>query len=289
MEFIQRGSHPVSIRDNMIAVETREVQITNEISLGGSNPLVIFAGPCLFESQAMGLEIATFLKDLCARLNFPLVFKASFDKANRTSLSAPRGPGLETGLNWLATVKSELKLPLITDIHTEAQAAPVAQVVDVLQIPAFLCRQTDLLVAAANTGKAIHIKKGQFATPAHMQYAVEKIQSCGNTNTMVCERGVSFGSGDLVLDLRNIVELRSMGIPTIYDATHSLQQPTAQSGETGGCRQYAIPLAKAAVACGLDGLFLEVHPDPSHALSDKATQLDFETAEKLLTEISKSL
>jgi 2-dehydro-3-deoxyphosphooctonate aldolase (KDO 8-P synthase) len=234
------------------------------------------------ESEERTLETAHVLAAMAERLGLPLVFKSSFDKANRSSIGTFRGPGLEEGLRVLRLVKEETGLPVLTDVHEPDQCGPAAEVCDVLQIPAFLCRQTDLVVAAARTGRAVNIKKGQFMAPDGMRRIVDKARSAGNDRVTVTERGVSFGYHNLVVDMRSFAMMQDDGIAVIYDVTHSLQLPGAAGEESGGLRRYAEPLARAAVAAGADGLFLEVHPDPDRALSDKAVQLDPERAEALL-------
>jgi 2-dehydro-3-deoxyphosphooctonate aldolase (KDO 8-P synthase) len=241
----------------------------------------VIAGPCALESEEVALAVARWLAGVASRLPIAPVFKSSFDKANRSSIGSYRGPGLERGLALLRAVREETGLPLLTDVHEPGQCAPAAEVVDVLQIPAFLCRQTDLVLAAAETGRALNVKKGQFTAPEDMARVVEKAASAGNRRVTVTERGVSFGYHNLVVDMRSFQMLHARGIPVIYDATHSLQLP-GSGEETGGARQYAEPLARAAVAAGADGVFLEVHPDPANARSDSTTQLDPERAERLL-------
>jgi 2-dehydro-3-deoxyphosphooctonate aldolase (KDO 8-P synthase) len=242
----------------------------------------VIAGPCVIESEERTLEAARILKGLAGRLGLPLVFKSSFDKANRSSIRSFRGPGLEEGMRILARVKAETGLPVLTDVHEPEQCGPASEVCDVLQIPAFLCRQTDLVVAAAATGRAVNIKKGQFMAPDDMCRVVEKARSTGNDRVTVTERGVSFGYHNLVVDMRSFAMLHEDGIAVIYDVTHSLQLPGAAGEESGGLRRYAEPLARAAVAAGADGIFMEVHPHPDQALSDRAVQLDPARAEALL-------
>lgn len=250
----------------------------------GGEALPVIAGPCVVESEEHTLEAARIVAGIARRLGLPLVFKASFDKANRSSIESFRGPGLERGLEVLAAVKAETGLPLTTDVHEPAQCAPAAEVVDVLQIPAFLCRQTDLLLAAADTGRAINVKKGQFMAPDDMVKVADKIRSRGNERVAIVERGFSFGYHNLVVDMRAFAILREAGLPTIFDVTHSLQLPGGGT-ETGGDRRFAEPLARAAVAAGADGVFLEIHPDPASAKSDRTTQLDPERAERLLASL----
>lgn len=256
------------------------VEIAPGVVVGGESFPVI-AGPCVIENEDLVVEMAHALATMSERLALPLVFKSSFDKANRSSIGSFRGPGLEEGLRVLGIVKSETGLPVITDVHEPDQCGPAAEVCDVLQIPAFLCRQTDLVVAAARTGRGVNIKKGQFMAPEDMRRIVDKARSTGNDRVTVTERGASFGYHNLVVDMRSFAMLHDDGIPVIYDITHSLQLPGGGE-ESGGLRRYAEPLARAAVAAGADGVFLEVHPDPPHALSDSAVQLDPERAEALL-------
>ena len=230
--------------------------------------LLIIAGPCQIESREHCLSIAEFLKKTTERFPVSLVFKSSFDKANRTSVKGKRGIGMEQGLRVLEDVRSAIGCPVLTDIHTEEQAKTVGQVVDVLQIPAFLCRQTDLLVAAGATGKTVHVKKGQFLHPSDMQFVAEKIASTGNKKILLCERGTSFGYRDLVMDPRNLLIMRQTGYPVVFDATHSVQQPGGQGTSSGGQREFAPVLARAAVAVGVAAVFIECHADPDNAPSD---------------------
>jgi len=264
-------------------VSRTPIELAPGVSLGGDS-LPVIAGPCSIESEETTLEVAGFLAALAARLDLPLVFKASFDKANRSTLTSYRGPGLEEGLRILAAVGAETGLPLLTDVHTPEQCVPAAVICDVLQIPAFLCRQTDLVVAAAATGQPVNIKKGQFMAPDDMLRAVDKARSTGNERISVTERGVSFGYNNLVVDMRSFAMMQRHGIQVIYDVTHSLQLPGGGE-QTGGAREYAEPLARAAVAAGADGLYVEVHPEPARALSDATTQLDPARAESLLVEL----
>ena len=247
-------------------------------------PLFI-AGPCVIESAELLDTVAATLADINRRLGVEIIFKASFDKANRTSISSFRGPGLEKGLRMLADVRSKWGLRLLTDIHESCQAAPVGEVVGVLQIPAFLCRQTDLLVAAAKTGKTINIKKGQFLSPLAMQFAADKVVEAGNKNVMLTERGTTFGYQDLVVDYRGIPEMQSFGYPVILDVTHSLQQPNQTSGVTGGMPQLIETVAKAGIAVGADGIFIETHENPAVAKSDGANMLKLDLLEGLLTKL----
>ncbi len=235
---------------------------------GPGNPLLVIAGPCVLEDEASALQIAFALQQTCRELPVQLVFKASFDKANRTSIDSYRGPGLEKGLAILARVSRETGLPVTTDIHEPYQAAPAGEVCSLLQIPAFLARQTDLLVAAAKTGCAVNVKKGQFLAPADMQYVLNKLRAAGCRNALLCERGTFFGYGRLVNDMRALPAMRALGAPVVFDATHSVQEPGGQGGSTGGNRAMAEPLARAAAAIGIDGLFVETHPDPDSSPSD---------------------
>lgn len=246
-----------------------------------TQPLFIIAGPCVIESAELCLTVARHMKQLCARLDMPYIFKASFDKANRSSASSYRGPGLDEGLRILDRVKRELDVPVLTDVHETQQAATAAQVVDVLQVPAFLARQTDLLLACGQTGKRINVKKGQFMSPAEMKLAVEKIRSTGNQQIWLTERGTFFGYNRLVNDFTALAVMKEFA-PVVFDVTHSTQQPAAQGSQSGGNPKFAPLLARAAVAAGVDGLFLECHPDPKSAKSDAATMLRLDQMEPLL-------
>ncbi len=235
---------------------------------GAGRPLLFIAGPCVIENETLTLDIARRLQDLAGRLSLQLVFKASFDKANRTSLDAFRGEGMKRGLEILARVKEQTGLPVTTDLHESYQAEPVGRVCDLLQIPAFLARQTDLLVAAAQTGKPVNVKKGQFMAPWDMEHVVGKLEAAGCRNVLLCERGTFFGYGRLVNDMRAIPQMQALGVPVIFDATHSVQEPGGLGKRTGGNRAMVEPLARAAVALGVDGLFFETHPDPDSSPSD---------------------
>jgi 2-dehydro-3-deoxyphosphooctonate aldolase (KDO 8-P synthase) len=250
-----------------LAYEAPVVRLTDRIECGGKNPLVWIAGPCVIESADGTLEIAERLAQIARELDIPLIFKASFDKANRSSGASFRGPGMEAGLEVLGEVRRRTGLPVTTDIHEAAQAAPVGASVDVIQIPAFLARQTDLLLAAGRTGKAVNVKKGQFMAPAEMRLVVRKLGEAGNERVLLTERGTFFGYGNLVADLRSLPLMRSFA-PVCFDATHSVQQPAAAGDKSGGDRRLAPLLARAAVACGCDAIFMEVHPRPDEALSD---------------------
>jgi 2-dehydro-3-deoxyphosphooctonate aldolase (KDO 8-P synthase) len=252
------------------------------VTLGFGRPLAFILGPCVIESETHVLEMAAAVKEIAGRAGVPCIFKASYDKANRTSLSSFRGPGLAPGLRMLAEVKERTGLPLLTDIHESGHAAPAAEVVDVLQIPAFLCRQTDLLVAAARTQRPVNVKKGQFLSPNDMRHVVSKLTESGATGVLVTERGTSFGYNNLVVDIRALPMLRALGHPVVFDVTHSLQLPGAGDGVTAGLAEYIEPLARAGVAAGVDGVFLEVHDHPARARSDAANALPLQRLEPLL-------
>ena len=249
---------------------TREVRIGG-VAIGGGNPLVLIAGPCVIEGEAFTLEVASKLKEIAEGLRVPLVFKASYDKANRTSVHSFRGPGLAEGLRILKRVKEEVGLPVLSDVHRVSEIGPAGEVLDCLQIPAFLSRQTDLILEAASTGLPVNIKKGQFLSPWDMEHAVEKACSRGNDQVLLTERGTFFGYRDLVNDMRSLVIMKGFGTPVIYDATHSVQSPGARGGRSGGNREFVPALVRAAVAIGVDGLYMEVHPRPEEALSDPDT------------------
>jgi 2-dehydro-3-deoxyphosphooctonate aldolase (KDO 8-P synthase) len=256
-------------------------------SIGGGNPLAFILGPCVIEGASQALDTAMTVRDIATRCGVPVIFKASYDKANRTSLGSFRGPGIEEGLRILADVRVRTGLPLLTDIHEPAQAARAADVADVLQIPAFLSRQTDLLVAAARTGKVVNVKKGQFLAPRDMRHVIAKITGTGNESVLVTERGVSFGYNDLVVDMRALPMLRELGYPVVFDVTHSLQLPGAGEGVTAGLAQYIEPLASAGVAAGVDAVFMEVHADPSKARSDAANALRLDLVEPLIMKLKR--
>lgn len=249
--------------------------------------LSLIAGPCVIESEEMVMDIAKRVTEICDRLGIDYCFKASFDKANRTSITSYRGPGIEDGLRILNKVKETYGLKVLTDIHEPWQAEKVAKVVDILQIPAFLCRQTDLLIAAASTGKTVNVKKGQFLSPFDLKPLIAKIESTGNRNIMVCERGTSFGYNNLVVDMTGLVEMQKFGYPVVFDATHSVQKPGGNGTSSGGNREYVEYLAKAAVAVGVDTLFMEVHPNPENALSDGPNMVPLDELESILSRIVK--
>ena len=258
---------------------------TLHIGIGPEHPLLLMAGPCVLESEAMARDVATELKAICARLGINLVFKASFDKANRTSLSSFRGPGLAEGLRILSRLRADLQVPIISDIHETVQAQPAAEVLDIIQIPAFLCRQTDLLLAAAATGKVVNVKKGQFLAPWDMRHAVGKLRDAGCTRILLTERGASFGYNNLVVDMRSFQIMRSFGCPVIFDGTHSVQLPGGAGAASGGQREFIPLLTRAAMAAGIDGLFLEVHHDPDKALCDGPNSLPLAELEPLMQDL----
>jgi 2-dehydro-3-deoxyphosphooctonate aldolase (KDO 8-P synthase) len=261
------------------------VSIANSITLGG-NKLVLFSGPCAAESYDICMETGSQVKAICVKLGIDYIFKSSFDKANRTSAGSYRGPSREGGLEILARVKKDLKVPIVTDVHESYQCAAVAEVADVLQIPAFLCRQTDLLKAAARTGKAVKIKKGQFMAPEDMKYAVDKVREEGNNNVFLTERGASFGYHTLVVDMRSLPIMRQY-TPVVFDVTHSVQQPGGKGGSSGGQREFAPFLARAAAATGVDGFFIETHPNPDKALSDGPNMIPLHQMEEFLGMVKK--
>lgn len=267
-------------------MSTKEIKLGN-IKIGGENSLFLIAGPCVIESEKEAFFSAKKLKEITSRLNIPFIYKSSYDKANRTSLNSFRGPGLKRGLKILKRIKEELGLPVLSDVHCQKEIEEVAQVLDIIQIPAFLSRQTDLILEAAQTKKVINIKKGQFLSPWDVRYIIEKIESKKNKNILITERGTCFGYNNLVSDFRSLGILREFGYPVIYDATHSVQLPSGKEGVSGGERKFVQPLARAAVAFGCDGLFLEVHKSPDKALSDALDMIDFKTLENLLVEVKK--
>lgn len=265
---------------------TREIKIANT-KIGGENPLFIIAGPCVIENEDVVFFTAEKLREICGKIGLPLLFKSSYDKANRTSLSSFRGPGLEKGLEILTRVKSRLDIPVISDVHSIEQIQPASEVLDVLQIPAFLCRQTDLILAASKTGKPVNIKKGQFIAPWDVKNIIDKIKSTGNDSVIITERGSSYGYNNLVVDFRAIPIMRAFGYPVIFDVTHSLQLPGGLGSCSGGQREFAEPLARAAVAVGIDGLFIEVHPEPENALCDGPNMIKLGDVKKFLYHIKK--
>lgn len=269
-------------KDITVSIETPSGR---PIAVGDGHPLLLIGGPCALESEDLAREVAETMLAICRRLDISYVFKASFDKANRTSLSSYRGPGLEDGLAVLAKLRHELQVPVISDIHDISQISSAAKVLDIIQIPAFLCRQTDLLTAAAHTGKVVNVKKGQFVSPWDMENVVNKMRTVGGKKIMLVERGACFGYNNLVVDMRSLPIMRSLGYPVIFDATHSVQLPGGSGGVSGGQREFIEPLAKAATAAGVDGLFMEIHPDPDKALCDGPNSIPLDEVEKLLERI----
>ncbi len=265
---------------------TREV-VVRGIGVGGGHPLILIAGPCVIEGEAPCLSIARELKKITSEVGVPFIFKASFDKANRTSHKSFRGPGASEGLRILKGIRDELEIPVLSDVHEVAQVEGAAQVLDVLQVPAFLCRQTDLVLEVARAGVAVKIKKGQFLSPWEMEHVLAKVLSTGNRGVMVTERGSCFGYNNLVVDMRSLPILRSLGQPVIFDVTHSLQLPGREGNTSGGDRRFIPHLARAAVAAGVDGLFMEVHPDPSQALSDGPNSLVLSDLGALLAKLRR--
>lgn len=256
--------------------------IINNFTVGSGAPFLLIAGPCVIESDSSAREIALYLKETTSRLGIPFVFKASYDKANRTSIKSFRGPGLKKGLETLSRIRSELDVPVVSDVHQVSEVAPAARVLDIIQIPAFLCRQTDLVVETAKTGKPVNIKKGQFLAPWDMANVVEKARSAGNRAILLTERGAMFGYNNLVADMRSIPIMRQTGCPVIFDATHSVQLPGGAGGSSAGQREFAPVLASAALAAGADGIFIEVHPEPDHALSDGPNSIPLHEVEAVL-------
>lgn len=265
---------------------TREITI-GSVRIGGNSPLVLIAGPCVIESEAHALRMAESIAKIAADLNIPYIYKASYDKANRSSISSYRGPGIAEGLRILKKIKASFSLPILTDVHEQSQVAPAAEVCDVLQVPAFLSRQTDLLLAAGRSGRVVNLKKGQFLAPAEMANAAEKVASTGNKNILLTERGTSFGYQNLVVDMRAFPILRKLGYPVIYDVTHSVQLPGGEGKSSGGQPEFIEPLARAGVAAGIDGVFLEVHDNPAAALSDGTNALPLAQLASLLSRLSE--
>jgi 2-dehydro-3-deoxyphosphooctonate aldolase (KDO 8-P synthase) len=266
--------------------ETREIRI-GHVRLGGSAPLALIAGPCVIETEAHAMRMAESIAKIVGELKVPYIFKASYDKANRSSLSSYRGPGITEGLRVLRKIKDQFKLPILTDVHDVSQVGPVAEVADVLQVPAFLSRQTDLLLAAGQSGRVVNLKKGQFLAPWEMGNAVEKVASTGNKNIFITERGTSFGYQNLVVDMRTFPILRKLGYPVVFDVTHSVQLPGGEGKSSGGQPEFIEPLARAGVAAGVDGVFLEVHDNPAAALSDGTNALPLGQLHGLLARLSE--
>ncbi|MBI2997122.1 MAG: 3-deoxy-8-phosphooctulonate synthase [Deltaproteobacteria bacterium] len=268
------------------SITSRAVKV-GTIAIGAGRPVALIAGPCVIEGRESALRHASLLIEAARRVGIPFIYKSSYDKANRTSLESYRGPGLEQGLEILAEVKKEFGVPTLTDVHEKEQVGLVREIVDVLQIPAFLCRQTDFVIAVARAGKVVNVKKGQFLAPWDLRNVVEKIVSTGNEQILVTERGVSFGYNNLVSDMRSLVIMRDLGFPVVFDATHSLQLPGGSGKASGGQRQFIAPLARAGVAVGIDALFMEVHEDPDHALSDGPNSLPLNELEELLKRVKE--
>jgi 2-dehydro-3-deoxyphosphooctonate aldolase (KDO 8-P synthase) len=257
----------------------------DDINIGTGHPLLIISGPCVIENYDITYKTAVFLKDLTDRLGVNFIFKASFDKANRTSIDAFRGPGIDAGLEMLARIKSEVGIKVLSDVHRISDIAQAAEVLDIIQVPAFLCRQTDFIIEISRTGRPLNIKKGQFLAPMDMTNVVDKVKSTGNTNILLTERGAMFGYNNLVVDFRGIGIMQQTGCPVIFDATHSVQLPGGAGNSSGGQREFAPVLAKAAVATGVDGVFMEVHPDPDNALCDGPNSLRLDSLEALFTQL----
>ncbi|MGL4253701.1 MAG: 3-deoxy-8-phosphooctulonate synthase [Fusobacteriaceae bacterium] len=266
----------------MIVSEVKKVRIADKFDIGGRNRFTLIAGPCVIESEEMVMDIAGQLKEICGRLGINLIFKSSYDKANRSSIHGYRGLGMEEGLRILKRVKDELGLPIITDVHETWQCAEAAKVVDILQIPAFLSRQTDLLIAAAATGLPVNVKKGQFLAPWDMKNVVRKMEESGNPNILLCERGSTFGYNNMVVDMRGLLEMRKFGYPVVFDVTHAVQKPGGLGDATSGDREYVFPLMRAGLAIGIDAIFAEVHPDPDRAKSDGPNMLKLHELEEIL-------
>ncbi len=256
-----------------------------KIKIGNGTPLVLIAGPCVIESRALAFKVASEIKKITAALKIPFIFKASYDKANRTSLASFRGPGMSQGLEVLREIKERLGVPVLSDVHSSQEVQEAAQVLDVLQIPAFLCRQTDILIAAAQSGRVVNIKKGQFLAPGDMQQVVKKIESAGNRNILLTERGASFGYNNLVTDFRSLSIMRKTGYPVVFDASHSVQQPGGLGSVSGGMSEFIPLLSRCAVAAGCDAVFMEVHPNPKKALSDGPNMLRLDQLRKLLVDL----
>ncbi|MBM7652577.1 3-deoxy-8-phosphooctulonate synthase [Neobacillus cucumis] len=264
---------------------SKVITLNENIKFGGNNPFVLIAGPCMLESEQLVMEAAEKIKEVTTKLNVPFVFKGSFDKANRSSIYSHRGPGIEKGLELLAKVKETFDLPVTSDIHETYQAELAGQVLDIIQIPAFLCRQTDLLVASGKTNKIVNVKKGQFLAPWDMKNVVTKLQETGNEQILLTERGTTFGYNNLVVDMRSLITMRELGAPVVFDATHSVQIPGGNGTTTGGKREFVPYLSRAAAAVGIDSIFMEVHPDPDNALSDGPNMVKLDNLEEVLKPI----
>lgn len=266
----------------MIVSEVKKVKIANKFEIGGTERFTLIAGPCVIESEELVMEVAGKLKEITDKLGINFVFKSSFDKANRSSIHGYRGPGIEEGLRILKKVKDTYNVPVVTDVHEAWHCEKVAEVVDIIQIPAFLCRQTDLLIAAAATGLPVNVKKGQFLAPWDMKNVVTKMEESGNPNVMLCERGSTFGYNNMVVDMRSFLEMRQFGYPVVFDVTHAVQKPGGNGDSTGGNREYVYPLMRAGLAIGVDAIFAEVHPNPDCAKSDGPNMLKLDEVEEIL-------
>jgi len=266
----------------MIVSNVKKVRIGNKFDIGGNERFTLIAGPCVIESEELVMEVAGKLKEITDRLGINFVFKSSFDKANRSSIHGYRGPGIEEGLRILQKVKDTYNVPVVTDVHEAWQCEKLAEVVDIIQIPAFLCRQTDLLIAAAATGLPVNVKKGQFLAPWDMKNVVTKMEESGNPNIMLCERGSTFGYNNMVVDMRSFLEMRQFGYPVVFDVTHAVQKPGGNGDSTGGNREYVYPLMRAGLAIGVDAIFAEVHPNPDCAKSDGPNMLKLDDVEDIL-------
>ncbi|MFQ5952963.1 MAG: 3-deoxy-8-phosphooctulonate synthase [Candidatus Omnitrophota bacterium] len=267
-------------------METKTVKVGN-VTIGKGNPLALIAGPCVIESAESAFQHARRIKEITDKLEMPFIFKSSYDKANRSSIDSFRGPGVEEGLEILSDIRKELGVPVLSDVHSVEEVGRAAEVLDCLQIPAFLCRQTDLLLKAASTGKPVNVKKGQFMSPHEISNVINKIESAGNRNILLTERGTTFGYNMLVNDFRSIVIMGETGYPIVYDATHSVQMPGGEGTSSGGEAQYILPLSKAAIACGSDALFVEVHESPEKALSDGSNMLDLDELENFIVQVKR--
>jgi len=266
----------------MIVSNVKKVRIGNKFDIGGNERFTLIAGPCVIESEELVMEVAGKLKEITDRLGINFVFKSSFDKANRSSIHGYRGPGIDEGLRILQKVKDTYNVPVVTDVHEAWQCEKLAEVVDIIQIPAFLCRQTDLLIAAAATGLPVNVKKGQFLAPWDMKNVVTKMEESGNPNIMLCERGSTFGYNNMVVDMRSFLEMRQFGYPVVFDVTHAVQKPGGNGDSTGGNREYVYPLMRAGLAIGVDAIFAEVHPNPDCAKSDGPNMLKLDDVEDIL-------
>jgi 2-dehydro-3-deoxyphosphooctonate aldolase (KDO 8-P synthase) len=270
----------------MNAMKTKEITVGN-LRLGGSNPFFLIAGPCVIENEKLAISAAEEIKKICDKLDVPFIFKSSYDKANRSAIKSFRGPGIQKGLAVLKKVKETINVPILCDVHSQKEIKEAAEIVDIIQIPAFLCRQTDLILDASKTGKPINVKKGQFLAPWDMENIIKKIESVGNKNILLTERGTSFGYNNLIVDMKSLPIMRRFGYPVIFDATHSVQLPGGLGASSGGLREFIPYLARASIACGCDGVFLEVHPQPDKALCDGPNSFPLKELSALLEELKK--